>query len=51
MTIDENTYVSGIGFHRSFRIYITPHQTRRKGAAARPIVASYGGQGEDGDEF
>ena len=24
MTVDENTYVSRIGFHRSFRIHITP---------------------------
>ena len=42
MTVDENTYVSRIGFHRSFRIYITPHHTRRKAAAACPIVARYG---------
>jgi carboxymethylenebutenolidase len=42
MTVDENTYVSRIGFHRSFRIYITPHHARRKAAAACPIVASYG---------
>jgi carboxymethylenebutenolidase len=42
MTVDENTYVSRIGFHGSFRIYINPHHTRRKAASACPIVASSG---------